>query len=88
MRLAPIHSDMVGLPGFEPGTSRLSGARSDQLSYRPATSPVRLKFNSRAGPHPGIQPESKSIESGTIRIPAVALFFRTGYGRPETGHRP
>ena len=27
---------MVGLPGFEPGTSRLSGVRSDQLSYRPA----------------------------------------------------
>ena len=41
MRLAPNHSDMVGLPGFEPGTSRLSGARSDQLSYRPATSPER-----------------------------------------------
>ncbi len=29
---------MVGLPGFEPGTSRLSGARSDQLSYRPKAS--------------------------------------------------
>ena len=41
MRLVPIHSDMVGLPGFEPGTSRLSGARSDQLSYRPATLPAR-----------------------------------------------
>jgi hypothetical protein len=26
---------MVGLPGFEPGTSRLSGGRSNQLSYRP-----------------------------------------------------
>ena len=26
---------MVGLPGFEPGTSRLSGVRSSQLSYRP-----------------------------------------------------
>ncbi len=26
---------MVGLSGFEPLTSRLSGVRSDQLSYRP-----------------------------------------------------
>ena len=26
---------MVGPPGFEPGTSPLSGARSDQLSYEP-----------------------------------------------------
>ena len=27
---------MVGLGGFEPPTSPLSGVRSDQLSYRPA----------------------------------------------------
>ena len=26
---------MVGLNGLEPSTSRLSGARSNQLSYRP-----------------------------------------------------
>ena len=26
---------MVGLDGFEPSTSRLSGVRSNQLSYRP-----------------------------------------------------
>ena len=26
---------MVGLPGVEPGTSRLSGARSNHLSYKP-----------------------------------------------------
>ena len=25
----------VGLPGVEPGTSRLSGARSNRLSYKP-----------------------------------------------------
>ena len=27
---------VVGPPGFEPGTSPLSGARSDQLSYGPS----------------------------------------------------
>jgi hypothetical protein len=34
--LSPPASNMVGPPGFEPGTSPLSGARSDQLSYRPS----------------------------------------------------
>ncbi|CAN2247687.1 hypothetical protein STFR1_140031 [Bacillus vallismortis] len=28
---------MVGLNGLEPSTSRLSGVRSNQLSYRPMT---------------------------------------------------
>ena len=27
--------ELVGLDGFEPSTSRLSGGRSNQLSYRP-----------------------------------------------------
>ncbi len=30
-----VRREMVGLSGFEPLTSRLSGVRSDQLSYRP-----------------------------------------------------
>jgi hypothetical protein len=30
---APLN--LVGLAGFEPATSRLSGGRSNQLSYRP-----------------------------------------------------
>ena len=29
---------MVGLSGLEPPTSRLSGVRSNQLSYRPSSS--------------------------------------------------
>ena len=35
----PLLRDMilVGLSGFEPLTSRLSGVRSNQLSYRPRT---------------------------------------------------
>ena len=39
-RLAPLAhlKNMVGLSGFEPLTSRLSGGRSNQLSYRPIQS--------------------------------------------------
>ena len=33
---------MVGLNGLEPSTSRLSGGRSNQLSYRPIISTYRL----------------------------------------------
>ena len=31
---------LVGLSGFEPEASRLSGVRSNQLSYRPSVSPL------------------------------------------------
>ena len=33
--LAPRTARLVGLDGLEPSTSRLSGARSSHLSYRP-----------------------------------------------------
>ncbi len=33
--MAPDQLNMVGLGGFEPPTSPLSGVRSNQLSYRP-----------------------------------------------------
>ena len=36
---SPVNSTIknMGLSGFEPPTSRLSGVRSNQLSYRPMT---------------------------------------------------
>ena len=42
---------MVGLGGFEPPTSRLSSARSNQLSYRPKAAPARATPARRPTPH-------------------------------------
>ena len=36
---------MVGLNGLEPSTSRLSGARSNQLSYRPIKNSLKDTSN-------------------------------------------
>ena len=49
---------MVGLSGFEPLTSPLSGVRSNQLSYRPTP------------PHPAAIPEGTGCREG--REPAQA----------------
>ena len=35
---------MVGLPGIEPGTSRLSGVRSNRLSYKPTRSVLKRRY--------------------------------------------
>ncbi len=35
--------EMVGLPGIEPGTSRLSGVRSNRLSYKPTRSVLKRR---------------------------------------------
>ena len=45
------HCDLVGLDGLEPSTSRLSGARSSHLSYRPLYSRalIRITFAGTAG---------------------------------------
>ena len=37
---------MVGLGGLEPPTSRLSGVRSNHLSYKPVTEQTREKTHS------------------------------------------
>lgn len=48
---------MVGPPGFEPGTSPLSGARSDQLSYGPSrVSGTGRGLAVQRGPYHGREP--------------------------------
>jgi hypothetical protein len=49
----------VGLGGLEPPTSRLSGVRSNQLSYRPTPSAMSLRRSSlqrRRAPPPPLTP--------------------------------
>ena len=41
---APEHKKMVGLSGLEPPTSRLSGVRSNQLSYRPIGHDMKMFY--------------------------------------------
>ncbi len=67
---------MVGLPGFEPGTSRLSGARSDQLSYRPATSPARPKLRAPASGLTQDSAEPRAPEPGRPASSAVASHYQ------------
>jgi hypothetical protein len=44
---------MVGVPGIEPGTSSLSGTRSNQLSYTPG----------RMVEAAGVEPATSSLQS-------------------------
>ena len=60
---------MVGPPGFEPGTSPLSGARSDQLSYGPSR--VRwhwVRSRPTAQRHLGLRPVPGAAAAGLRRL--------------------
>ena len=46
---------MVGLSGLEPPTSRLSGVRSNHLSYKPTSKSFRYALNAPALPVSGAQ---------------------------------
>ena len=46
------HCRLVGLDGLEPSTSRLSGVRSNHLSYKPLFSLIRYWFASSCYPKP------------------------------------
>jgi hypothetical protein len=47
---------MVGLGGFEPPTSPLSGVRSNQLSYRPGETVVPVWLKRATETRLGLQP--------------------------------
>ena len=64
---------MVGLSGFEPLTSRLSGVRSNQLSYGPmpgtrsAVGPLNAEYGVCYGPHLYARPSGRALErAGTV----------------------
>ncbi len=69
--LWPLNIAMVGLGGFEPPTSPLSGVRSNQLSYRPAF--VR----------PGLSPPQPDGSGG--RPWALGIRSSNGCGRSHQG---
>jgi hypothetical protein len=55
-------SRLVGVPGIEPGTSSLSGTRSNQLSYTPAPpqQPPKVLTVVEAA---GVEPATSSLQS-------------------------
>ena len=68
----------VGAPGFEPGTSALSGLRSNQLSYAPLAVPGSLASRRR---------RSKRICEERVhrtRTPVGTMLPNVMRGRPET----
>ena len=58
----PDAADMVGLGGLEPPTSRLSSARSNQLSYKP---------DQRSAPIARAHPKKKRNEDGAVPPNAI-----------------
>ena len=72
---------MVGLNGLEPSTSRLSGVRSNQLSYRPIMDMERVK---------GIEPSSTAWKAVVLplnytrKINSKTFSNTGGRGRTDT----
>lgn len=70
---APVrYGNMVGLGGLEPPTSRLSSARSNQLSYKPESytglTPIQRASASRLVPRPRGAPALKGRYGARARI--------------------
>ena len=68
---------LVGVPGVEPGTSSLSGTRSNQLSYTPA-------FCRSRGPH--LDGGGSRVRTGGIQLAKLAL-YQLSYA-PEIEEEP
>ena len=64
---------MVGLNGLEPSTSRLSGVRSNQLSYRPIKSLERVI---------GIEPTTSAWKAEVLPLNYTRKYG--GFGRNRT----
>ena len=70
---------MVGLNGLEPSTSRLSGVRSNQLSYRP-TYLERVK---------GIEPSSSAWKAEVLPLNYTRIYGRLmGIEPTMSDHNP
>ena len=72
----------MGLGGLEPPTSRLSSARSNQLSYKPSTEPHWIstsKARLKAGPKVG-QKVDQSFAKKEKRRRQIPLL----YARPQS----
>ena len=65
---------MVGVLGFEPRTSSLSGTRSNQLSYTPLN-PLKVA-TLRSGPNVGLGMSRRARWRGSIRARAPFPAFR------------
>jgi hypothetical protein len=63
---------MVGLNGLEPSTSRLSGVRSNQLSYRPIIFLERVK---------GIEPSSSAWKAEVLPLNYTRMYKLGGNTR-------
>jgi hypothetical protein len=70
----------VGLSGLEPLTSRLSGARSNHLSYRPPEAPFI-----HPAPH-SIRIEANQVGLGTNHALSVGPRVRARFLRSETAY--
>jgi hypothetical protein len=72
---------MVGVPGIEPGTSSLSGTRSNQLSYTPA--------GIRPDDQPSISPEEQLTPHQPLAITTPSeLQVSHWWRQPGSNRRP
>ena len=62
-KLAPHLSVLVGLSGLEPPTSRLSGVRSNRLSYKPISWFERCTYHSALVEMNGFEPMTPCLQS-------------------------